>query len=242
MSARARLRTAMYCSAPVALLVGYCFWQARHQDRQYWLDRHLCSAVKADEVARVRELLAQGADPNAREIPPPRPHGWLARIRQMLHPPVPDQSSMAVLHRAADDGAFSHRTEMVDVLIGAGADVNSRWMDADETPLSLALGGSDSNVVRKLLDAGADPNPRPYRLATGECTTPMSPLLIAASSCDADVIKDLLDHGARLEAQRPGEGPQDILATASMNHHGGVMACLLDLGYSPNSRYDGWPL
>ncbi|MDA9909017.1 ankyrin repeat domain-containing protein [Gammaproteobacteria bacterium] len=90
----------------------------------------LPEAAMAQDSGLLKQLLAQGADPNITgQFDTPALH-WLIRVN--------DQ-------------------ENVLLLLSAGADVNqtNRY---GVTPMSLAVSNGDPDMVRLLLDAGADPN------------------------------------------------------------------------------------
>src|SRR5262249_22236619 len=81
--------------------------------------------------------------------------------------------------------------EKTSLLVAAGADVNAR-SDDGQTPLLIAASYYGSkDVVKLLLDRGADPSIKVTN-STGE----MTPLAEAAYAGDADVIQLLLDRGA----------------------------------------------
>jgi len=89
-------------------------------------------AAKAGDVTKVRQLLKQGVDVNAKD----------------------DFSRSTPLHVAA----FNGYTDVVTLLIQKGADVNARD-DFGQTPLHRASGlFSNANVARLLIEKGADVN------------------------------------------------------------------------------------
>ena len=90
----------------------------------------LHAAAQANEVQKINELLANGADPNA-----VNEDGYLA------------------LHIAARKGAV----DAVKVLIEKTADINAQGKDGD-TPLYYAARSGVIDTVRMLLDHGADPS------------------------------------------------------------------------------------
>jgi ankyrin repeat protein len=93
-------------------------------------DTRLIGAVKQQDIATVRSLIAQHAGVNATE---------------------PDGST--ALHWASQ----RNNLELVDLLIGAGAGVNAATR-YHITPLSLACTNGNAAVIEHLLKAGADPN------------------------------------------------------------------------------------
>ncbi|MSR35277.1 MAG: ankyrin repeat domain-containing protein [Gemmatimonadetes bacterium] len=159
--------------------------------------RSLLEATKRGDLATVRSLLRDGADPNAAQ-----------------------GDGLTALHLAAQDG----KLEIAKVLLGAGAKVTATTRIGAYTPLHLASAGAHEGVVRALLDAGADPKMAttasgvtPLHLAAkalnGESTARVliergapvnaleasagqTPLMFAASYGRAATVKELLSHGA----------------------------------------------
>ena len=93
-------------------------------------DRALLDATKRSDVAAVRTLLEEGADPN-----------------------VAQGDGLSALHLAAQEGNL----EIAELLLAAGAKVGAKTQIGEYTPLHLASEGAHAYVVRALLEAGADP-------------------------------------------------------------------------------------
>jgi ankyrin repeat protein len=126
--------------------------------------RQLVAAISKGDVAKVRKLLAAGADPDA---PDPSDDGFdppvmvatvarkpevirlLAKAGADLNAGFPDTP----LTLAAGWGHL----ELTRALIEGGADVN-RPDDGGQTPLGEAVGKKHLDVIAALLEAGADPN------------------------------------------------------------------------------------
>ena len=160
-------------------------------------DSPLLDASKRGDIAAVKALLAQGADPNA------------AR-----------GDGLSALHLTAEEGNL----EIVRLLLDAGADVAAKTHIGHYQPLHLASRTGQADVVRVLLAAGADPEAvttttgvTPLHLAAKaldgagavrvllehgapidarESAAGQTPLMFAASFGRVAAIRKLLGHGA----------------------------------------------
>ena len=92
-------------------------------------DKALLDATKRGDVAAVRSLLNEGADPNAAQ-----------------------GDGLSALHLAAQQGNL----EVAEILLGAGANIEAETRIGAYTPLHVASGRAHTPVVRALLDAGAN--------------------------------------------------------------------------------------
>src|SRR5689334_3966168 len=90
----------------------------------------LVEAARRSDVAAVRSLLREGADPNGAQ-----------------------GDGMTALHTAAEMGNL----EIARLLIAANANVVAKTRIGGYTPLHLAAGSGQAAVVRALLEAGASP-------------------------------------------------------------------------------------
>ena len=159
----------------------------------------LISAVRAVDVAGVRELLAGTVDVNSRQ-----PDGATA-----LH---------WAMHR--------EHVQIADLLIGAGADVDAA-NDLGVTPLLMASARGHGVLVERLLAAGADPNgalasgetalmaaaragsleaanallAAGARVDAAESTRRQSALMWAVANRHPAITRALLEHGADVHAR-----------------------------------------
>ncbi len=134
----------------------------------------LTQAARRNDVVAVRQLLADGHDPDE------------------------DSDSWTALIWASRSGSL----DAINVLLDAGADINlpgPTGDDWDATPLQHAILQRQPAVVRLLLDRGADPrrsagpgSPAPLLLAAGDTDASILNLLLAHGADPA--VED--EHGA----------------------------------------------
>ncbi len=137
------------------------------------------SAVEADDIDAVRKLLNQGVDPN-----------------------TTDSKGNSILMIAARQGS----DKIVALLIARRANVGQRTSFGDTALLMACLKG-DESVVRRLLDAGGELNPKQG----------WAPLHYAAFAGHAGVAKLLLDRGANKDAVAPNTYTALMLAARNGN-------------------------
>src|SRR5437667_10258891 len=123
----------------------------------------LVNAVKSRDLAAVRTLLKQHADPNAADVDGTTPIIWAAHngdgeIGKLL---VAAGASVKATNRygvsALVEAATLGDVAMMEILLKAGADPNAAY-GAGETPLMLASRTGNLNAVKLLLDRGANVN------------------------------------------------------------------------------------
>lgn len=208
----------------------------------------LFEAIEAGDVETVRELIGSGVDVNRRygifEEPPlvAAADEESVEILQLLldagaDPDTTNHGGDSALLEAAR----SAKLDMVELLIGAGAridspDANQRW-----TPLAWAVWWScqqagqpirpnHEETVRALLAAGADPNFRdkdgltPFMMAAMLDRTELADLLLAHGADPA--AKD--DEGRTAEAIASARGNRDVLRVVLEHRTGGAFESLVD--------------
>lgn len=123
----------------------------------------LAEAVRDGDVARMRALVAEGADVNGRVDGVPLLEwallnqsvaGMDALLELGADPAQADEDGATVVHLAAmaNDPAY------LAVLLKRGVDPNIRHRATGDPPLVSALMGEREAQFHALLDAGADPN------------------------------------------------------------------------------------
>ena len=164
-------------------------------------DSPVADAAMQGDLEAVRALLRGGADVNAAQ-----------------------GDGMTALHWAARLG----ESELVEVLLYAGAKLDAGTRIGRYTPLHIAAREGRESVVRVLLDAGADP---------GVVTTNSgaTPLHLAARSGDQEIVQLLIDHGAEVNATAGSWGQTPLTFAAALNRVG-VIEVLLTAGADPNAQ------
>jgi len=146
----------------------------------------LIRASGAGHVAAVELLLKAGADPSLMN------------------------GGVTALHVAATDGHL----EVIRVLVQAKANVNRRSSDTSDTPLMAAVKAEKPEVVRALIDAGAD---------TTFSTAFMMPLEYAVWRANTAVVRELLKDGRTPVNARHKSAGSNALAEGSPLH--GALWC-----------------
>ncbi len=149
------------------------------------------AAMRGDRV-ELQKLLRSGADVN-----------------------LPQGDGMSALHWAAEIGD----TEMLQMLIIAGANTEAVTRIGDYTPLHVASEAGHGEVVRALLEAGANVEARRAFAGT-------TPLHLAAAAGSVSAIDALVDFGADIDARESEWGQTPLIFAASRNRVEAVKALL----------------
>ena len=180
--------------------------------------RELMEAVSVGDLNRVQLLVESGADVNATDE-----HG--AGTLLNFHPGI----TADLLSKGADPNTqtnengvavlaglcFVNQSECAKLLLAHGADANRGRDESMETPLHHALaGGADIELIRRLVDCGADVNAKTlpgvcsYNFYGSTPTRGETPLHRAAAFASIDVVQLLLQAGADRAIQDVhGESP-----------------------------------
>jgi cytohesin len=164
----------------------------------------LHSAVLHDKLNIVEALLSAGADVNAKDKWGSTPLHFAASpgtatalLKAKAKVNAVNSGGRIPLHDAAHRGM----DQVVQTLLGAGADVNR---NIDGTPLFLAANNGYAQTVDALIEAGADVN------ATDKGGT--TPLLVASSNGHGTIVAALLEAGADANVEAVADG--NIITTA----------------------------
>ena len=174
------------------------------------MSTELIEAVKHQDLNRVAALLAQGADPNVGQTE------W------------PYWTPLGAAIEELDNGGSM---EMLHLLLKNGADVNGWDSDHQATPLLMAMFRNNKEVMRMLLEAGADPNAVG---AEGD-----SPLRWAAENDDLEMAKLFLQFGADKTINKFGGFSRSTpLGLAAGNLSIPMIELLLNAGADPEAPDD----
>ena len=192
-------------------------------------------AVHWDDLELIDLLLESGADPNTADD-----HGVtpLERASENANAEVVER----LLARGAEAAAkrvsgltplmTAARTGNIDVvraLVDRGAVVNARTHETNSTALMWALAAPHPEVVRLLLDSGADPE-----IAT---TTGITPLMFAARNGDKAMGEVLLEAG--INVNDTSHDGTHVLPFAIAAGQSEFALFLLDHGADPDSWMGG---
>lgn len=156
------------------------------------IDKQLLEAVQGNEIKKVKDLIAQGANVNARNEFGETP----------LHLAQSKEMAEFLLSKGADIHAkdnefgitplFNAPKEIFKFLISKGADVNVRSKKG-LTPLAWSAYGDDLDRIKLLISKGADVNSADDYLKT--------PLHIASNWNKVEIAKLLISKGAKVNAR-----------------------------------------
>ncbi|XP_022091038.1 ankyrin repeat and KH domain-containing protein mask-like isoform X2 [Acanthaster planci] len=128
----------------------------------------------------------------------------------------------SLLSLACSGGYF----ELAQVLLKMNANVEDRGSKGDCTPLMEAASAGHVDIVKLLIDYGADVN--------AQSSAGNTPLMYACSGGHEDAVKVLLDHGANIEDHN--ENGHTPLMEAASSGHVGIAKVLLERGAGINTH------
>ena len=150
--------------------------------------------------------------------------------------------------------ANTRAVKAVADLLTHGADINATENNKDQTPLMWAAAEGHADVIKLLIDRGANVNarsktvlePAPFLIPTESTmgqnfptttrfrkfTGNFTPLLFAVQSGDIDSARHLLEAGADINETNGEDGSVVVIATAS--GHEDMALYLLEQGADPN--------
>ena len=192
-------------------------------------------AAHWDDGAAVELLLGAGAEVNAADDHGVTPltraceNASASLVERLLsagaNPNAAQANGLTPLMTAARTGSL----QIVEALLSHGAGVNAATAATHETALMWAVAGRHRNVVRALVERGADVHPRPRQA--------FSPLIAAARNGDIETAEVLLAAGARVDDV--GSDGAHPLAFAVIAGQSAFAHFLLEQGADPDGAVDG---
>jgi ankyrin repeat protein len=159
----------------------------------------LHAAVFEQDVARIRQLLEAGSDPNAALVGLTFVNGMVERVRPLRLVFSRDGGELPPEWRRT-------RNEAVRLLLDAGADANEpvhfTCGFGSPTPLLMAAADGDEELVQLLLKGGADV----HRGTEAFGASLLRPLTMAAAEGHVRIVQLLLDAGADVNAVDEADG------------------------------------
>lgn len=177
---------------------------------QYGLRMPPTGPLSEDKISIIKAWIDQGAK-------------WPDELSGETPPPPPDSGATALMKALRFGGSAAFQKNLNDDPKAA-----NRKGPGGSTPLMYAALYGDSDSVRRLLAAGADPNLKNDAGATA--------LMWAVG--DLEKTRLLVDHGADVNA-RSDNGRTPLMIAAS--HHGStpILQLLLDHGANPSAQSPG---
>jgi ankyrin repeat protein len=190
----------------------------------------LIFAVETQNSRIVQELLAAGADVNSKSKDGRTPlviaasNGNAELVEELLKagadPNAHAKDGPTALGSAMEAKELEKRLRVVRRLLQAGAELNSREDESGSTPLMEALRYGRVELVRVLLDAGADIHRQKDNGVT--------PLMMASQTGDIEAVQLLLEAGA--DINRKDESGWTALSNAAIRANPEVVDALIKAG------------
>lgn len=167
------------------------FCAAAHRHRAVY--EYLAPLTDPDEQARAEQHSAYSRRPRTRPIDKQlidaAGKGQLDAVTQLLRDGANVNANHRELGNALCAASAGGHTEIVDVLLKAGADVGIRTREG-VTPLWCA---ANAKIVDRLLSAGADVNTKTNYRVTG--------LMVAVARGESQIVQTLVANGADVNAK-----------------------------------------
>lgn len=213
--------------SPILLFQFFMFFAGRGSHRVFWtaqidaltparqIDDDLLKAVRRNDLAKARRLIASGANVNCRDRT--RYRSCTSSTPRTLFTPL----MVACMGSGAGLKPSSPNPKLIQLLLNSGARPNA-ISTLGVSALYCAAYQDDERAFDLLMSSGADVNAK-----TSDGKTP---LLRACSKGNASIVKKLLDAGAPVN----GTNGSPALAEAVYRGHKEVVLLLLNRGAQVN--------
>ena len=190
--------SSMRVSRGIGLLLGACLLAATGL-AEAGGEPPLIAAIKSQDTAAARVLIAQGVDVNTPQADGATALHWAAHwddvgtaallLESGADVRATNELGVTPLYLACQNAG----TAMVETLLAAGANPNATLPSGESVLMTAARTGS-ADIVRALLGRGADPHAR-------EGSHQQTALMWAVSHRHPTVAQALIDHGADVHAR-----------------------------------------
>ncbi len=195
----------------LVMLIGLVIFVGSHAGTSWheWRAAPLQHAAGAGDVAEIGRLIERGADPNRAGPGGETPLIAALREGQLQGLEVLLAAGAVPTQDAIDVALRYRRRDALIAMIEAGADPDTRSAWSTKSLLEIATEQGDAELVKLLLEHGADPDAAP-----GESPFTMPALVIAANKGEAQIARLLLEHGADPTLRREGWTAADVALQA----------------------------
>ncbi len=134
----------------------------------------------------------------------------------------------------------SNETEIAKILIKAGIKINVSYLRNEHSPLMWAASLGEAEIVKALLEAGADPDYHPAfnndKIENGDVYNSPTPLMLAAMTGATESARLLIEAGADINKKDYfGITP---LMQALVRGHTSIVRLIIKAGANPNQRFN----
>jgi ankyrin repeat protein len=223
---------------------GCLTYEDRPQHRLSAKEKALFAAVRKNDAAKVKELIAQGVNVNCLETPKRAFEFDITPLHEAAYNQNPDITRMLLEAGANPNAEVGHlqsidqpgepplnwacgyrslqnvNLEVVKLLLAYGGNPNHRMKSYQQSVFEASICKSRLEVIKALTEAGAEINPP----GPGFC----SPLIHASADADAEIVSYLIKKGANLDYQDPLLNTALIMASQRGNLE--IVDVLLEAG------------